>query len=206
MQCGDDNKLHHISLTNFEESTISDYFSGITHPIISLCNKYVAFIGELDNKCNLYLIDIEGKNSPLILAENAWYIINPNFSPNHKQITWQEWKKDTMPWYESQIHIASFEKDLNQISVSEFREIKIKEKHQIFKKNTNYSYPTFSPKGNKLAFISDDHSNWRNIWISDPFGTNYQAISLIPKMEIGKLEWISGLRAIQWINEDELLA
>ena len=85
------------------------------------------------------------------LASGSDFYAHPRISPDGNQILWIEWSHPNMPWDETQLCIAEFERDGS-----------IKERVRIGKPQESIFQPEWSPS-NEIYFVSD-RSQWWNLY------------------------------------------
>ena len=83
--------------------------------MISPCGKFVAFLCEEEDRCNVLLAELGGKALPVKLSDDPWYAFNPAFSTDGGWIAWQEWSEMDMPWDESRLQIARLARPVHRL-------------------------------------------------------------------------------------------
>jgi dipeptidyl aminopeptidase/acylaminoacyl peptidase len=195
---GADQRLHVVDLRDASERAVTPSSEGVAVPVISPCGRYVAYLSEADDRCNILLADLRGECLPVKLTADPWYAFNPAFSPDGERIAWQEWDSLVMPWDESRIRIARFAIPLGS-SRSPTEAVPLQLLATIAKPRISYAAPQWSPDGAHLAFTSDE-SGWRSLWVGDAQGAGASRVET-SEGEIGLPDWLPGRYGYRWSGD-----
>ena len=212
---GKGGQLVGVDLSTGEQWMVTPAYDGVAAPAFSPCGRYVAFLAELDARCNVLVSAVRGSALPVKLSDDPWYAFNPAFAPDGARVAWMEWDELAMPWDESRIVVARLAVpaagargafDLLPIST-----------RTLSRPGTSYASPQFSPLADKagangspspsvaagddgpscrLAFTSDE-SGWRSLWVGDADGAGAMRIDT-GEGEIGGPDWVPGQIKMRW--------
>lgn len=153
--------------------------------LICVCEDHSQSEQEPEN----YLASIDLQNGTLKkLAFGADFYTSPRLSPDGNQLVWIEWNHPNMPWDESQLWRANFDKRGNL------------ENRQCLIANTEESIcePRWSPDGD--LYFSSDRTLWWNLYrYSDEPVPIYQT-----EAEFAYPHWIFGLSTYGFINSEKI--
>ena len=193
--CGKDRRLHILDFESGQQTAVTPVFQGMTAPALSACGSYTLFAAESDERCQIYVADNSGKEFPVKISDPAWYAINPGLSSDGLWITWLEWKKGFMPWFESQLVLVRLAEPLN--SLENLRQIKVERKTVLSQALVSHSSQSVSPDNKYLSWISDEGG--RNQVYYAPCESPDQKVKIDPGPgEPGGPDWVSGLSGLQW--------
>ncbi|GFE69514.1 S9 family peptidase [Chroococcus sp. FPU101] len=153
--------------------------------LICVCEDHTDSEQEPEN----YLASIDLQNGTIKkLAFGADFYTSPRLSPDGNQLAWIEWNHPHMPWDESQLWRANFDKRGNL------------ENRQCLIANIEESIcePRWSPDG--YLYFSSDHTLWWNLYRyqNEPVSI-YQT-----EAEFAYPHWIFGISTYGFINPDKI--
>ncbi len=202
---GKGGRLHGLDLNTGRQWVVTPPYTGVAAPAFSPDGRYVAFLAEQDDRCNVLVVDAFGVSLPVKLSEDPWYAFNPTFSPDGRHLAWMEWDECAMPWDESRVVVAQFQRPVTAWgSAAEPLPLAL---WSLAKPGYAFSSPQFSPDGQHLAYASDE-SGWRSLYVTrldapDPQATA-QRLDLGPG-EIGGPDWAPGQHRALWAADGSAL-
>lgn len=139
-----DGRLYYQPYTLGQAKPITPAFGRAAAPVISPENGQVAYVHTYENKDVLAMVNLDGKNWPVILSQGADFYMQPAFSPDGQKIAWVEWDHPNMPWDGARLMLGQF--DPGGESLTEIRKLDGNEISPTFQ-------PAFSPDGKYLAYL-----------------------------------------------------
>lgn len=201
--CGKDKKLYVIDLVTEETYAVTGRFEGLSCPCWSPCGNYIAFIAEMEQICNIYLVDIRVRGKIQQLSDSPWFAFNPQISADGKSIQWMEWDRDCMPWQQSRIVWSHWQQKLTDLAPGVFPIVE--NKIVLEKKGCSINAGEISPDGQCIAYCSDE-SGWRQIYLLQK-GDNFAHTKRISHSEedCAGPDWVPALRWLQWSSDGKSL-
>ncbi len=195
---GRDGRLHGLDLTTGAQWFVTPTYAGVAGPAFSPDGRFVAFLAEQDDRCNVCVVDTRGATLPVKLSENPWYAFNPTFSPDGRHIAWMEWDQSVMPWDESRVVVAQFAQRAQEWGYAAHPlPLRV---WTLAQPGFSYSGPQFSPDGEFLAYASDE-SGWRSLWVTPIDAPDARAAAMrldLGPGEIGEPDWVPGQMKFGW--------
>jgi dipeptidyl aminopeptidase/acylaminoacyl peptidase len=198
-------RLHGVDLESGRQWTVSPPYEGVAAPAISPGGRYMAFLAEQDERCNVLLVDMAGEQLPVKLSSDPWYAFNPTFSPDGRWLAWMEWDQYRMPWDECRLVVARLARP-----VAEWRhpaealplDVKV-----LRRENVAYSSPQFSPDSQWLAYTSDE-TGWRSLWVTRVEARDLHGVAErldLGPGEVGGPDWVPGQAKMRWAADGRAL-
>ena len=195
---GKGGRLHRVDLNTGDQAPITPPFTGVAAPAFSPDGRYVAFLAEQDERCNVLVVDAFGVSLPAKVSENPWYAFNPVFSPDGRYLAWMEWDAPAMPWDESRVVVAQFYRPVTAWGTA--AEPLLQTLLTLSKPGFAFSAPQFSPDSRHLLYASDE-SGWRSLYVTPLDAPDLQAaaqrLDLGPG-EAGGPDWVPGQLRAGW--------
>jgi TolB protein len=132
-------------------------------PALSPDGSKIVYVQQSDKGMALWICNIDGQN-PKALTESGRNLI-PSWMPDSKHIVWMIFTPGKDPAENSQLHIMNTETMESRRLFSDPQQIKF-----------SNSMPVVSPKGTKVAFVSNRSGNYR-VWLSNLDGSDAKPIS-----------------------------
>jgi TolB protein len=123
----------------------------------------IVYVQQSGKGMALWISDVDGKNSKA-LTESGRNLL-PSWLPDSKHIVWMFFKPGKDPAENSQLRIMNTETMESRRLFSDPQQIKF-----------SNSMPVVSPKGTKVAFVSNRSGNYR-VWLSNLDGSDAKPIS-----------------------------
>jgi dipeptidyl aminopeptidase/acylaminoacyl peptidase len=202
---GKGGRLHGVDLDSGRQWTISPPYAGVAAPAIAPCGRFVAFLAEQDERCNVLVVDAAGAHLPVKLSGDPWYSLNPAFSPDGHWLAWLEWDEWVMPWDESRVVVARLPAPAGEWSAP--AQAWPVETRTLARPRVSFSSPQFSPDGQHLAFTSDE-DGWRSLYVTDLAAPDLQAAAVRVDLgpgEIGSGDWVPGQIKARWSDDGQAL-
>ena len=162
----DENKtlqLYHVKEDGSVRRKITNAKHGCMMPAVSPDGSKIVYVQQSGKGMALWISDIDGKNSKA-LTELGRNLI-PSWLPDSKHIVWMIFTPGNDPAENSQLHIMNTETMESRRLFSDPQQIKF-----------SNSMPVVSPKGAKVAFVSNRSGNYR-VWLSNLDGSDAKPIS-----------------------------
>ena len=168
---------------------------GCRMPAVSPDGKKLVYAEVVDGVLSLQLSDIDGKNPRALVSEGMNFL--PSWLPDSRHIVWmktERGEKSQDPAGNSQIHIMDTETGQSRRLFTDPEQIKFSD-----------AMPSVSPKGNKVAFVSNRGGAFR-IWVSAFDGSNARMISIPPSEQDENLELPIEQKVPMWSPDGKWIA
>ncbi|MCC7361325.1 MAG: S9 family peptidase [Anaerolineales bacterium] len=189
---GKDGRLHRVDLNTGDQRPITPPHGGVAAPAFSPDGRFVVYLAEQDDRCNVLVVDAFGASLPVRLSENPWYAFNPTLSPDGRCLAWMEWDEHAMPWDESRVVVAYFAQPVTTWGLA--ADPLPLSLLTLGRPGYAFSAPQFSPDGRHLFYASDE-SGWRSLYVTPldapDLQTAAQRLDLGPG-EAGGPDWVPG--------------
>ena len=156
-------QLYHIKEDGSSRRKITGSKHGCMQPAVSPDGRKIVYVEQSRKGMALWLCDLDGKNTKA-LKESGRNLI-PSWLPDSKHIVWMVFQPGKDPAEKSQLHIMNTETMQSRRLFSDTEQ----------KKFSN-SMPVVSPKGTKVAFVSNRGGSYR-VWLSNLDGSDAKPIS-----------------------------
>ncbi len=191
---GSDSAIYTVKLDEGKPRAITPSFGSTASPVFSRDGKSVAYVHTEDGVDVIAVVPSDGSAWPVIIAKGADFYANPTWTPDGSAILYVAWDHPHMPWDKSRIEKTSLKG----------------ERELLFNENA-VNQPSYSPSGQKLAFVSDaepassdpDAGGRWHIFIKEKEGEIRQITN--GEMDFGGPAWIQGLRYFDWVDDENLL-
>ena len=155
--CDKNGRLYKTSLTESGLTPLTPAFGKTASPAISPDGKRVIFVFSDDQTDLLGLVDAEGLEWPIKLAEGADFYMQPTWHPDSKRLAWIEWRHPNMPWDGALLKLARLDDDQRRI---------VDEQTIAGDIHQPVSQPLFSPDGRWLSYIASN-GQWEDLVLYD---------------------------------------
>ena len=143
----------------------------------------IAFMSTRDGNYEIYVINEDGSNEKR-LTNNIYNDMFPSWSPDGKKITFSSKATAATPWVASLS--AVFTMDANGESVNRITNVQVGNDRPTA--YFNDTYPIWSPKGDRIAFLSDRDDGYREIFWVSPDGSGLTQLTF-HKLHHWNLVW-----------------
>lgn len=161
-------QLFHIKEDGSSRHKITDGNHDCVMPACSPDGKKIVYVQQSQKGMALWLTDPQGKNSKPLTKSGRNLV--PSWLPDSKHVVWMKTQPGQDPSRNSQIHLMNTETGESRRLFTDPKQL-----------NFSNSMPVVSPKGDRIAFVSNRGGDMR-IWVSDLDGSNARRISP-PEME-----------------------
>ncbi|MDG2015088.1 MAG: hypothetical protein P8J33_16400 [Pirellulaceae bacterium] len=169
-QVGNKLQLYRVKEDGSSRRRITDGKYDCMMPAWSPNGKKVVYVRQSKEGLSLWLCDPEGKEHQPLTQSGSHRV--PSWLPDSKHVVWMasaQNQRNVEPASNSQLRIMNTE---------------TKESRRLFSDEQQRKYsnamPVVSPKGKKVAFISNRSGNYR-VWISNLDGSDAKLISPVPQ-------------------------
>ena len=180
-------RLHTVSVDGGSPHAITPAYGDCASPAISPDGSKIVFVHSYERADCIAIVDPEGKNFPVKLAQGADFYMQPVWHPNGQYISWIEWDHPQMPWDGTRLMIAHVE----GTSLTDIRRLNGDENTPIFQ-------PGFSPDGRYMSYIAQD-GEWDRLYVVDLTSGKKRATAadaaLLPPA------WVQGMRTYAWTSD-----
>jgi len=156
-------QLYHIKEDGSSRRKITNSNHGCRMPAVSPDGSKIVYVQQSGKGMDLWISNIDGKN-PKALTESGRNLL-PSWLPDSKRIVWMIFKPGKDPAENSQLHIMNTKTMESRRLFSDPQQIKF-----------SNSMPVVSPKGAKVAFVSNRSGSYR-VWLSNLDGSDAKPIS-----------------------------
>lgn len=142
---------------------------GCRMPAVSPDGKKLVYVEQIDHGLALRISDLDGRNAKSLTKPGRNLI--PSWVPDSKHIVWMITEGGGDPTMNSQIHLMNTETGESRRLFTDPEQLKF-----------SNSMPVVSPRGNRIAFVSNRSGHMR-IWVSNFDGSDARLAS-IPDTDI----------------------
>ena len=136
---------------------------GCRMPACSPDGRKLAYVEQTRHGLALWLSDLDGKNTKALIEDGGNLV--PSWLPDSKHIVWMKTQPGQDPSRNSQIHLMNTKTGESRRLFTDPEQLRF-----------SNSMPVVSPKGDRIAFVSNRSGNMR-IWVSDLDGSNAKLVS-----------------------------
>jgi dipeptidyl aminopeptidase/acylaminoacyl peptidase len=151
------------------------------------------------------LVDVRGRQLPVKLSADPWYVFNPTFAPDGSQVAWMAWNADAMPWDEARVEVARLACPTHRAELP--AQLVPVTMRALARADTAYASPQFSPDGKWLAYTSDE-SGWRSLWVAETGAEDLAGAAVRVDTgpgEIGGPDWVPNVIKMRWADDSRSL-
>ena len=177
-------RLYRMPIAGGSPQPVTPAFGDCASPVISPDGSKILYVHSYERTDCLALVDVQGSNFPVKLAQGADFYMQPIWHPNGQYIAWVEWDHPQMPWDGTRLMTARLE----GTGLVEVRCLAGDSDTPVFQ-------PEFSPDGRWLSFLSQD-GEWDQLHVIDL--TNGKRRSLVGEAVLMTPAWVQGLRTYAW--------
>ena len=156
-------QLYRIKEDGSDRQQLTQSKQGCRMPACSPDGKKLIYVQQVNHRLSLWISEIDGKNAR-ILSDEGMNLI-PSWLPDNRHIVWMRTQPGQAPSRNSQIHLMNTETGESRRLFSDPEQLKF-----------SNSMPVVSPRGDRIAFVSNRSGNMR-IWVSALDGSNAQLAS-----------------------------
>ena len=162
-------QLYRVNEDGSSARRITDGQHNCMMPSWSPDGKQIVYVRHSNTGLNLWLCDPDGKHHKQLTQRGSNRI--PSWLPDSKHVVWMDSKQSKAaqdPAATSQLRIMNTETMQSRRLFSDEQQIKF-----------SNAMPVVSPKGKKVAFVSNRSGNFR-VWLSNLDGSDAKLISPVP--------------------------
>lgn len=186
-----DGCLYRCSLGYSVPKPITPPFGKAAAPKLSPDGRWVVYVfSDGENDC-LALVDIEGKDWPVKLAQAADFYMQPAWHPDGQRLAWIEWDFPDMPWDSTRLKLGRLEGTPPCLT----EEVVIAAQNGV-----PVSQPQFSPDGRWLSYIRGE-GEWDHLELLDLQSGEARALIRRARQVLALPAWIQGQRSYGWSHD-----
>jgi dipeptidyl aminopeptidase/acylaminoacyl peptidase len=186
-----DGRLYRRPLGKGFPEAITPEYGSLAAPQLSPGNDWVAFVHTYEGRDVIAVVDSDGGNWPVKLAENADFYMQPHWHPSGEAIVWVEWDHPNMPWDGTRLMYAVLEGSPPKIQA--VQELAGGEDIPILQ-------PAFSPDGRYLSYVQN-LGEWDQLILQDL--QDGSSKTLIEGASMLRPAWIQGVVVQAWSPDSE---
>ncbi len=186
-----DGRLYRRPLGAGFPQAITPAFGRVAAPALSPGGKWVLFVHTYEGHDVLGLVDSEGRNWPVKLAEGADFYMQPVWHPSGEACAWVEWDHPNMPWDGTRLMYAALEGDRPKIQAAQ---------NLAGTDDVPILQPAFSPDGRYLSYVQNQ-GEWDQLILQDLETGDSQV--LVEGEALLKPAWIQGVVVQAWAPESD---
>jgi dipeptidyl aminopeptidase/acylaminoacyl peptidase len=180
-------RLYRMPVAGGSPQPVTPAFGDCATPMLSPDGSKILYVHSYERTDCLALVDVQGSNFPVRVAQGADFYMQPVWHPNGQYIAWVEWDHPQMPWDGTRLMTARLE----GTGLVEVRCLAGDADTPIFQ-------PEFSPDGRWLSFLAQD-GEWDQLHVIDL--TNGKRRSLVGEAVLMTAAWAQGLRTYAWSSD-----
>ena len=161
-------QLYRMKEDGSERRQLTHSERGCRMPACSPDGEKLVYVQQVDHDLSLWVSDLDGKNAQSLVADGMNLL--PGWLPDSRRIVWMKTQPGQDPTRKSQIHLMNTDTGESRRLFTDPEQLKF-----------SNSMPVVSPKGDRIAFVSNRSGDMR-IWVSDLDGSYARQISP-PKVE-----------------------
>ena len=190
---GDSDALFFIDINNSNKVINKKVFDleGIFRPTWNPRNNQIAFIGNKEFTSDIYIYNLD--NDSLINATNDTFSdVQVTWAPNGEELLFVSDRGDNITPNQKFDILSICDMDFHNLDIYKFT----KQNQIIRLTNTihNETYPSYSPNGETIAFISDE-SGINNLYLTHDEFMHYQPVTNI----------LTGITQLNWSTNNQII-
>jgi dipeptidyl aminopeptidase/acylaminoacyl peptidase len=166
---------------------VTPSFGDYASPVLSPDGSKIIYVHSYERADCLAMVDAQGGNFPVKLAQGADFYMQPVWHPDGQRIAWIEWDHPQMPWDGTRLMTARLEGS----ALAEIKQVAEDADTPIFQ-------PEFSPDGRWLSYIAED-GEWDRLYVIDLISgvkrILVEGVSILPPA------WVQGMRMYAWSSD-----
>jgi dipeptidyl aminopeptidase/acylaminoacyl peptidase len=186
-----DGRLYRRTLGAGFPETITPQYGSVASPKFSPGNDWVAFVHNYEGKDVIGLVDSQGENWPVKLAENSDFYMQPVWHLSEEAIAWVEWDHPNMPWDGTRLMYAALEGSPPEIQAVQ---------QLAGGADIPILQPAFSSDGRYLTYVQNQ-GEWDQLILRDLQDGSLK--TLVEGASILKPAWIQGVVVQVWSADNE---
>jgi len=186
-----DGRLYRRPLGAGFPEPITPQYGSVASPKLSPGNDWVAFVHNYEGKDVIGLVDSQGENWPVKLAENSDFYMQPVWHPSGEAIAWVEWDHPNMPWDGTRLMYAALEGSPPEIQAVQ---------QLAGGADIPILQPAFSRDGRYLTYVQNQ-GEWDQLILRDLQDGSLK--TLVEGASILKPAWIQGVVVQVWSADNE---
>ncbi len=132
-------------------------------PEVSPDGQSVAYVAERGEIVDIFVSTLDGTQTRQISdPDDDGYVSNPHWSPDGRSLLYARWPHYDMPWDEIAIVVVNIESGERQTIAGGSRVVN--------------NWPTWSPDGAYIAYLSDRDGEYPNLWRMRPDGSDAECL------------------------------
>lgn len=155
-------RLYRQALAGGAARPITPALGAVASPRVSPDGRWVVFVVSSERADSIAVVDAQGEQWPVKLAQGRDFYMQPCWSPAGDAIAWIQWDHPQMPWDGTELWLATFTATGGGPRLQGARCI-------VGGRETAIAQPEFAPDGHTLAYLSDE-SGWSHIYLHELAG------------------------------------
>lgn len=182
-----DGRVYRMPLTGGSPQPLTPAFGDCASPVLSPDGSKILYVHSYEHADCLAMVDAQGSNFPVKLAQGADFYMQPVWHPGSQYIAWIEWDHPQMPWDGTRLITAR----LDGTALVDIRQVAGDADIPTFQ-------PEFSPDGHSMSYIAQD-GEWDRLYVIDL--TNGQKRTLARDLALLPPGWSQGMRMYAWSSD-----
>jgi dipeptidyl aminopeptidase/acylaminoacyl peptidase len=177
--------LYRQSLAGGIAAAITPPFGVAASPVASPDSNWLVYVHSFEEIDRLAIVDTSGAQWPQILVDGSDFYMQPNWSPDGRQLAWVEWDHPNMPWIGCRLVVG-------EVTYAEATPRIATRRVVAGGPDTAILQPSFSKDGSSLQFISDEEG-FGGLTVLD-LATGESTRFALPDVDMGTPAWVQGIR------------
>ena len=190
-------RLYRQELAGGAARPITPAYGSAAAPAVSPDGRWVLFVHSYEDRDVLAVVDAEGKQWPVKVAQGRDFYMQPCWHPAGGRIAWVAWDHPNMPWDSTELWLARFDVSDGSPRVSEEQRVAGGREVAIFQ-------PEFSPDSRGIAYVSDE-TGWGQLYLLPLDGGGVRRLT-DGTGEYGRPAWRQGMRTFTFAGGGRTIA
>ncbi len=184
-------RLYRQELSGGRARPITPAFGDAASPQVSPDGRWVLFVHTYENQDSLAIVDADGRQWPVKVAQGRDFYMQPRWHPSGERIAWIAWDFPDMPWDQTELWTA-------RLDLSGDLPRAVDQQRLCGGSDVAIFQPEFTPDGQHVAYVSDE-TGWGQIYLMPVEGGSARRLT-DGSGDYGRPAWAQGQRAFAFVD------